>query len=308
MKSKAYLIDDPIDLFYLTGLHMSKGQLLVKKHSARLSVDSRYSEIAQKLIHVTVAPIKWKGEIVGIDENKMTHASFRALKKSGAKPRPMQNPCEALRAQKDQGEIKAVQKSAAVVLKAATYLKGLLKVGITEKEVARLFIQYAQTYAEGPSFAPIVAFGKNGSMPHYTPGDVKLKNHQMVLLDLGVMFDGYASDITRTFPFGEAPKKMADIHALVKKAKDLAISLVKPGVTFKELDQEVRKVFGPLEKYFVHNLGHGIGLEVHENPRAEPFKENMIITIEPGLYLSGIGGVRLEEMVLVTKEGGVVLT
>lgn len=308
MKGEAYLITDPIDLFYLTGLHLSVGQLLIKRRSARLSVDNRYVEMASCLSHVSIGSLKWKGEVVGIDESRMTYGSFCALKKAGAKPKPMENPCRMLRTVKDKTEIEAVKKSADLAVKAAEYLQGILKVGITEEEVARLFIQYAHKYGDGPSFHPIVAFGKNGSMPHYTPQKVKLKNNQMVLLDLGILNNGYASDITRAFPFGSVTKKMSEIHALVKEAKQVAIDLVKPGVTFPELDKEVRKIFGPLEKYFVHSLGHGIGLEVHEPPRKEPFEENMIITIEPGLYLPGVGGVRLEDMVLVTRNGGIILT
>ena len=130
----------------------------------------------------------------------------------------------------------------------------------------------------------------------------------MVLLDLGVMVDHYASDITRMVSFGTLTKKMRDMRNLVEGALNHGISLVKSGMTLKSLEKEVRKYLGEKEKYFVHSIGHGIGIEVHESPRDEVFKENMVITVEPGLYLPGVLGVRLEEMILITKDGGKKLT
>ncbi|MCH9614648.1 MAG: putative peptidase [Chlamydiia bacterium] len=308
LKDDAYYIADPQDLYYLTGLRLSRGELLIKKRSARLSVDGRYQEMASKLEHMTVKPIAWKGESVGVDGELLSYAQFLQLKKAGAKPKNRPNPVRGLRAQKDKSEIAKIKKSATLAVKAYQYAKSLLKEGVEEIQIAKAIIQYAHKHGEGPSFDPIVAFGKNTSMPHYHPGNVKLKKNQMVLLDLGVILDDYCSDITRTFAFGNVTKEMVELRTLVQKAQDRAISLVKPGESLKSLEEEVRKIFGEKEKFFIHSLGHGIGLDVHESPRREPFKENMIITIEPGLYLPNIGGIRLEEMVLITKNGGERLT
>lgn len=308
LKDDAYFISDPQDLYYLTGLRLSRGELLIKKRSARLFVDGRYREMASKLDHVTVKPITWKGEKVGIDANNLSYEQFLALKRAGARAQKSPNPLRILRALKDLEEIAKIRKSAALALKAYEHAKSLLKVGVEEQAIAKAIIQFAYEHGQGPSFDPIVAFGKNTSMPHYHPGKTTLKPNQMVLLDLGVILDDYCSDITRTFAFGTISKEQEALRKLVKKAQDHAISHVKPGVTFKELENDVRKMFGKLEKFFIHSLGHGIGLDVHESPRLERFKENMVITIEPGLYLPNKGGVRLEEMVLVTKNGGEKLT
>ena len=299
------LVEDPTNLYYLTGLNLSKGRLYVSAGQVVLMVDHRYFELASRTVPYEVVP--WgdyflKGK-VAFESDLTTYESYLMLKKAYPHIKGILSPTHEIRAVKDKTELSLLQESATLLNQAYRYIRKKLKVGISEKEISRAFYAYTHQIADGPSFEPIVAFGENGSMPHYRSGNTILKENMAVLLDLGVKHQGYCSDMTRMVTFGVIPKKIEEALKLVKKAKKQAENALAAGGTLGGLQDIAKKALGDQEKYFVHSIGHGIGLDVHELPRKEVFKENMVITIEPGLYYPKIGGVRLEDMYVVTREG-----
>ncbi len=167
-----------------------------------------------------------------------------------------------------------------------------------------------QAGAEGPSFNTIVASGKNGALPHAVPTDKPLGNNSAVTIDMGLIVDGYCSDMTRNFVVGTPDETYRRIHRIVRKAQLAGIAAVKPGVLMKEVDKAARKIIvdSGHGKHFGHALGHGVGLAVHEAPSLSfrsrrKLQPGMIVTVEPGIYVPGWGGVRLENMVVVRKDG-----
>ena len=189
-----------------------------------------------------------------------------------------------------------------------------LRTGITELQVEALikksFIKHGAPIL---SFPPIVAFGKNSAYPHYRAGNQKLKKGDVVLVDIGVVVDKYHSDMTRTFFFGKADPRLIVLDSVVKKAHAAALAVCKKGAKVGDLDEAARKVIqaAGLENLILHSLGHGIGLETHEFPRLKyqgedheaVLSEGMVITIEPGLYLPGVGGIRHEDTIVITQKG-----
>ncbi len=185
---------------------------------------------------------------------------------------------------------------------------------MTELEVARaLEIYCLKNGAEGMSFESIIAFGKNSALPHHHPGNTKLKENDIALFDLGVILNGYCSDMTRVDFVGKGNSTLRKLYDVNRAAQKVALAKCRPGVKLKELDQAARRVMASaeLEELFIHNLGHGVGLEVHESPsisskgidRNVMLEEGMAITIEPGLYLPGKGGVRYEDTIVITAKG-----
>lgn len=322
----AIFVDNPIDLFYLTGMHMSLGHLYISQKSARLFVDGRYKEAAEVQSATQVGNLEEREELAFLkgaktlvfDSNALTYSGFIKLKKKVAKQKvkllPKASPIGPFRMIKDAGEVERMRISAKFAYRAYKYIRSKVKTGVTELELAtslRLFC--LKNGAEGMSFDPIVAFGKNTALPHHHSGKTKCKANDVILFDLGVMLDGYASDMTRVDFIGKTPPKLLQIFEVNKRAQQAALSECRPGVSLKRLDDAARKVMAKanLEKYFIHSLGHGIGLEVHEGPRIKfdgpdrnlKLREGMAITIEPGLYLPGIGGVRYEDTIVITHDG-----
>lgn len=321
---EAYLFEDPHDIFYLTGLDASRALLIVSAKDASLFVDGRYLEAAKALSSFDVLDIKNKESfnlvkksflkdvnILGFDASKTSVERYLDLKETFPYIQAKSNPITELRQIKDEYEIGCFQKSSEILIEAMQFLEKEFKEGVTEKHLSNLLeCKGLELGADKTSFRPIVAFGKNAAMPHYKTGEETLKKNTLILIDAGFMKDGYASDMTRCFFYGEAKqieKKMYDTCLLALKS---VLQKVKAGVEIQELDALAREV---IEKEgfddMPHSLGHGIGLELHEKPiltrkiPSQVLKENMVVTIEPGIYLPGIGGVRLEEMILVTKTG-----
>ncbi|MHB1440468.1 MAG: M24 family metallopeptidase [Cuniculiplasma sp.] len=212
---------------------------------------------------------------------------------------------------KDRDEIKNLKEAAKIASDSISPVHESLKEGVTEKEVAaRVVYEMMKNGADGPSFSTIVAFGENASQPHYSPGVRKLKKSDGVLIDYGALYNGYCSDVTRTVNFGKASEEMKEVYEIVFKAQSESMKLIKEGANGKDVDIKARNVIDST-KYkgrFIHSLGHGIGLDVHDHSALSytldfPLKENMTITNEPGIYLPGKLGVRIEDDVLVTKNG-----
>jgi len=254
---------------------------------------------------------KRAGKKVEFEENHLTVEDLRLWKKRlpGVNFSPMKNPIEDLRLLKDQEEIKNLKKSQLINEETLKRIKNLLKKGQTELEIAWLIkIIGHELGADDISFEPIVAFGPHSATPHHQNSTAKFKPGDVVLIDMGMKVKGYCSDMTRTFFTKTPTAEQALVYNEVLKSQEVAIRALKAGVKCAKLDELSRKSMGPFAEHFGHSLGHGIGLDVHEAPNlssrsTDTLKENMIVTVEPGIYLPGKFGVRIEDMGRVTKTG-----
>jgi len=328
------ILDDPISLIYLTGLHLSYGKIFITKERVKLFVDGRYIQAAKKNEDLEVGLIGEKALVdfivenkiknVAFDSNIVTYYSFEKLNTFVQKIKskypmdiqliPQLNPLRDFRLIKDLDEIAILKRAAALNWKGFEHVCLLLKEGVTEKEMALEFEMFVRRNgADSLAFDPIVSFGKNSAMPHYVPSNTKLKLNDIVLLDIGVRIENYHSDMTRVIFFGKASAELEKMYSITKRAQANALSLCKPGTKLKDLDLAAREIFiqEDCEKDYLHSLGHGVGLEIHEYPRIKfdtedkdvILKPGMVITIEPGIYVADIGGVRYEDTILITNEG-----
>jgi Xaa-Pro aminopeptidase len=330
---EALLIEQPLSLGYLTGLHLSAGQLLLTSREALLLVDGRYTEAASRQHHVAVGAlhvdqlrqwcqdqgVKRLGFIADHTSVARWQQLERQLEPHAIALQPIADLVMQLRLIKDDQEISALRKAAQLTVAGIRFAESLLEEGVREDQVAlEMEIFWRRAGGQRLAFDPIIAFGPNSSMPHYRAGFTQLGQHDAVLIDAGVVIDGYHGDCTRFFPRHQCPPQLQLACNAVAEAQQKAIQAVRPGVALGELDAIARRSLRghQLEPYFTHSLGHGIGLEIHEPPRLKedgPDREilcqaGMVFTIEPGVYLPGIGGVRLEETVLVTDSGCEILT
>ncbi|SCA63704.1 Xaa-Pro dipeptidase [Chlamydiales bacterium SCGC AG-110-P3] len=328
------IIDDTTDLYYLTGLSLSLGRLLVTQRLARLFVDGRYYETATKQAPcpVTLSPPttlfdaleKTKISSLGFDAAITTVQDLSALRKGVARVRrargspvtlkPLTAPVAPLRMYKDASELRILRKAARLGNSGFEHVKTLLKEGVTEAEVAaKLEIFWLQQGGQSLAFEPIIAFGANSSKPHYSPGKTRLRLGQPILVDIGVTVDHYHSDMTRVLFYGTPKPIMKRVYHAVLEAQTAALALCRPGTSIADLDKTAREVLAThdLGDKFTHSLGHGIGLQVHEQPgirqspttRKQRLAPGMVITIEPGAYLPNVGGVRIEDTVIITEQG-----
>lgn len=322
------LIESPVDLFYLLGLPLSLGSLLVTHKGFCLFVDGRYTQVAKENSPVEVRALEDKEltrfleathvKRLGFDSQFTTVDRLSKIEKLSPCV-PLSHPLKSMRAIKDLKEQQLLRKSALLLNKGFKHIAGKLKTGMTEEQLALEFeIFCLQNGAEKLSFESIIAFGAHSAMPHYRSGKGKLKPGDLVLIDIGVVYHSYCSDMTRVLFWKKPQPEMKRLLDIVKEAQRAAIAQCAPGVTLSTLDIAARAVMKRenLEEYFVHNLGHGIGLQVHEFPRVGVktldkdllLEPGMVITIEPGLYLPGKGGARFEDMILITEQGHKKLT
>ncbi len=216
------------------------------------------------------------------------------------------------RAIKTEEEIQKIANAQIIAQKSLQAVVSIIKPGITERDVAaELLYSMQKLGAEGASFDTIVAFGENSALPHHKTGDKKLEKNDLILIDMGARADGYCSDMTRTFCLGEPRDELKLMHSIVLEAQLYALENIKAGMTGKEADSFAREyiISKGYGDYFGHSLGHGVGVEIHEAPRLSSvsddiLKPNMIVTCEPGIYIEGLGGVRIED-ILVVKEDGI---
>jgi Xaa-Pro aminopeptidase len=325
----ALIIENTTDLHYLTGLQLSAGTLLIsKKTGACLFVDGRYFEACRKKAPCDVILSSEKAlsdylkkrksiHTIAFDSRSTTYQRFLALRKTlraiDRSLTPIDQPIKLLRALKESQELAALRRAANLGSQGFDFVVSKLRTGITEIELARqLEIFWLQKGGEGLAFEPIIAFGPNSALPHYRAGTTRLKKGQPVLIDIGVTLGKYHSDMTRVVFFGKPNPKLAKIYEIVRGGQQAALDQCRPGITAQELDNVARsyiKKAGYGEK-FSHGLGHGVGLEVHElpvisyaNPKKTVLEPGMAITIEPGIYIPGLGGVRIEDTVLITGKG-----
>ncbi|NGX55930.1 MAG: Aminopeptidase YpdF [Candidatus Anoxychlamydiales bacterium] len=329
-----FLLDDQTSILYLTGLKISFGKIIISKNESILFTDNRYFEGIRNISSMKVEIFSknkvfeflkknlQNKNILAVDNTKFTIESFEKLKQFLNEIKrdinieiiATKNPIYDLRAIKDIDEINIMKKAASITWEGFKHLCNSLKENMTEKDLALDFeIFVRQNFAEKLSFDPIVAFGKNSAIPHHRISNTKLKLNDIILLDLGVVYENYCSDFTRVIFFGNPDPKLEEIYNITKKAQLKAISICKPGVSIRALDIEARKVFieNNVEDLFIHGLGHGVGLDIHEFPKVSKdgldkdviLKKSMVITIEPGLYIPNLGGVRYEDIIHITQDG-----
>lgn len=258
-----------------------------------------------------------EGTRVGVEADEVTLARFARLEAIAGPVRlvPVRGVVEDLRVTKDEDEVGRIAEAAAIADRALARVLADGVVGRREVEVASALVSaMVDEGAEGPSFDPIVAAGPNGALPHAIPTREPIPADTLLTIDMGARYRGYCSDMTRTFATGTPPAELLEAYGATMRAQRLACQAVRPGITGRELDEVARASLAGegLGERFVHGLGHGVGLQIHERPgirrtAEETLVAGMVITIEPGVYLEGVGGVRIEDLVLVTEDGGRVL-
>ena len=328
---EAFLILDFKNIRYLTGFTGSDGALVVGAGKPALLVDGRYVTQAaeqapgarvvlyrDKVSGIAEALSAGGVEQVGFEPAVATVELLNSLRRKSKKVRwkPLQRELGAIRAVKDAGEIKLIRRAIRIAAGALRSTLERIRPGVSERDIA-IELEYAMRSmgAEAPSFDTIIASGANSALPHARPGSRKIRPGDFVVIDYGAVWRGYHSDETCTFAVGGAGRRHEKIYGVVKEAHDRALEAVSPGVACRDVDAAARGViekagYGP---FFSHGTGHGVGLDVHEAPRLSTLsdavlEQGMVITIEPGIYLPGFGGVRIEDTVLVEKGGARVLT
>ena len=319
---EALLVTRLVNVRYLTGFTGSNAQLLLRPDDAVLFTDGRYDEQSRHevpdlrrviyLKKMTEAVAKETPRLrLGFEARGLLYDTFRLLEESlEAELVPLTDTVEQLRWVKDADEIRLLEAAQAVTDEAFEVVVGKLAEGVTERDVA-LELEHAMRAAgaERVGFDAIVAFGPSAAEPHHHPTHRPLARGDVVKIDFGCVVDGYHSDMTRTVAFGDPGERMREIHEVVRRAQQAGIDAVRAGVEGAEPDRIAREVirgagFGEL----VHSLGHGVGLEIHEGPTLrrgseEVLPEGAAVTVEPGIYLPGEGGIRIEDTVIVGGDG-----
>jgi Xaa-Pro dipeptidase len=279
------------------------------KHDPNVTVHQAERDGVEPL----VAKLLGSAKKVGLNYSELTHAWYERLKK--ASPSTTWSDCsEAIRkarATKDANEVERLRKAAEIGSIVGREIPSLLRTGITELELAsEIEYRMNRAGASGRSFATIVAFGPHGAEPHYAPGATKLVPGSSIVCDYGAFHRRYASDITRSFRFGPTDPEMKDVHLTVEKAQQAALAAIRPGVPAKDVHNAAAAVIdaSPYKGRLIHGVGHSIGLAVHDGwyygPKIDdPLVEGMAFTVEPGIYLPGKGGVRIEDDIIVTRTG-----
>ncbi len=250
---------------------------------------------------------------IGFDPNQLPYAFGQSLAKMGFVEAP--GLITELRAIKDAFEIKRLRAANHLAARGAEFVRKRLKPGKREKHISADLAHFFNIEGDGIAFDLIIAGGANGAFPHHITSDYKLRNGEAVICDIGATWEGYRSDLTRTFPLGRMPDAFTRVFRIVEKSQKDGIRHVKPGVTAGSVDDVCRRVINDsgYGKTFVHSTGHGVGIDIHEHPRIGPgakekLEAGMVVTVEPGIYLPGKFGVRIEDTLLVTKRGSDLLT
>lgn len=327
----AFLVKKGANIRYLSGFTSEDAHLFITSDQAYLVTDFRYYEQAERqapafeLFKVAKPLPEALSDLVretgvarlAFESPSVTYAQYQELAGiEGLTPVPVKGWVEEQRAVKTQEEIALIRRAVAIGDAAIAALPALLRPEMTEKELAWELEVFIRTHgADDIGFPIIVAGGPNGAMPHAVPSDRVLVAGEPIVLDFGAQVDGYRSDLTRTVCIGQPDDRFREIHAIVLAAQQKAESGLRPGLLGKEADALARQVItdAGYADAFGHGLGHGVGLEIHERPSAGPrsddtLEADMLVTVEPGIYLPGWGGVRIEDLVLITDSGAEVLT
>jgi Xaa-Pro aminopeptidase len=319
------LVSNPVNVRYLTGFASSNAALLVEPERVRLFSDFRYAEAARAVEGVEFVETKrslvaalaelLEGK-VGFEADAVSYTAWETLKAGGLALVPRRGLVEALRAVKDEGELDATRHAGEITSEAYARFAEERFVGRTERDLAwRLDGLFHELGAQAPAFETIVASGPNGARPHARPTDREIGAGETVVIDAGAMVAGYCADCTRTFATGPLPDELKDAYAACLEGQLAGLEAVRAGVTGVDADAAAREKIeaAGLGEKFGHGLGHGVGLEVHEAPRlsresTDTLAAGNVVTVEPGVYLEGLGGIRIEDLVIVTENGAEVLT
>lgn len=341
----AFFITNPKNIFYLTGFigispQERESSLLVTKEQSYLFVPAMYEEQARRAIQQSTLSncemivdheryglltsfVRYINETdtVLVESNNLTLAEFEKIQNTTkTKLQPEKFLIEQSRIIKDEQEIQFLQKACEITDQTFNAIVKLLQntdyTQITEMDIADYMrVTSRELGAHGFGFDPIIASGAGAAQPHYFTSIKKLEKNNCLLLDFGFVFNGYTADLTRTIFLGKAPEEFKKMYSLVKECNETCIQACKNGITTKALHSLSSQFFKEknIEKYYLHSLGHGVGLDVHEAPSVGMNNEiilepNMIITIEPGLYFENKFGIRIEDVILVKKDGAVVLS
>ncbi len=331
------LLDEKVDGLLLTSRYarhygaqydIAEGVAVVSRKGCRYFTDSRYIEDAQNglqgfevllmdksnnyMKRINDAIADFGITTLGFEEAYLTVAEFMGYEKElKAKLVPFHKEISSFRSVKEEWELERMRKAQEITDKAFTDILGRIQVGMTEKELAaELIYCLYKNGGEGLSFAPIVVSGPNTSLPHGVPGERRIEKGDFVTMDFGVLYQGYCSDMTRTVAVGYATEEMQKVYNTVLKAQCAGIAASKPGMLGREIDAVARQIIteAGYGQYFGHGYGHCLGLEVHENPRCAPagetpMEKGMVSSAEPGIYLPGKFGVRIEDCIIFTEDG-----
>ncbi len=324
---KVYLVTSQNNLFYLTGVELCGYWLLVSKKEVIFIAPPLMKEqleylfgtsrlyCAEKLHLAYLTALKENRISCSlVDHGELSVALFNLLGKSSRILIDKENILAALRQIKTTEEIEIIRENQKVTKAAIRHASRFLKQGVTERKVASIILEYFLKNKGKPAFEPIVAFGANSAFPHHVTGGTRLKKNDVALIDAGFRRNGYCSDLTKTFILGKINSRKKKVFSIVCSAQKKAVASVKAGISCKEVDSAARREIARngFEAQFIHSTGHGVGLDVHEKPfisghSGEKLRENSVVTIEPGIYLKGEFGVRLEEIVVCKKNSCEVL-
>jgi len=321
---QAMLVSSLSNVRYLCGFSGSSGTMLVTRKSAWFFTDFRYKEQTKQEVRGCRSRILSRGlfadfpveyirgvKRLGVEQDHMNIATFKLLRKrlKGPKLVPARDLVLRLRRTKDKTEVALIRKAQAVTDSVFRWLLDNTRPGVTERELGAEIEYRFKRHGES-AFPPIAASGPNSALPHASPSDRRLRRGDAVTFDMGCRRDGYCSDMTRTFFLGKPNDDLRQVYLIVAEAQKRALAGIRPGASCAEVDALARDYirdegYGP---YFGHGLGHGVGLLVHEQPglshkSKDKLAEGDVVTVEPGIYLPGLGGVRIEDMVLVTRNG-----
>ena len=324
--AEGLLVSDPFNLRWLSGFTGGEALLLFGGKRRLLLADSRYTAQAQaeapdfEVILYTRRPeevaawaVKLSLRRLAFEPEGLTHGRFLELRRAARRTKliPLAGTLKSLRARKSAAEVRSIARAARIAREALEECLPRLRPGMREREFAALLEMKMRERGSGPApFETIVASGPRGALPHGSASERRMKKGELVTIDFGAIDGGYQSDQTVTVALGRPRPELARIYEVVREAQSRALRLIRPGAVCKEVDAAARdyirdRGFGD---YFGHGLGHGVGLETHEEPvlniRSETaLAAGMVVTVEPGIYLPGLGGVRIEDMALVTVRG-----
>ena len=329
----ALLLTSVYNRLYAAQYRVAEGVAVVTREGAYYFTDGRYIEAAEKnlkgftvrMTHPGSSEIERINEVIGehtikklgFEENDMTYGDYLRYNEAlHAVLVPMQAKIDAFRATKEPWEIELMRKAQAITDQTFSELCKIIQAGMTEKELeAELLYRLYKHGAEGPSFDPIVVSGPNTSLPHGVPGERKLEFGDFITMDFGCIYGGYCSDMTRTVALGFVSEEMDKVYKTVLKAQLAGIAATKAGVAGRDIDGTARKVIADAGygDYFGHGYGHSLGILIHEAPNAntrndQPMPAGAVVSAEPGIYLPGKFGVRIEDVTVITETGCEVLT
>lgn len=323
----ALLVSQPQNRRYLSGFSGSAGWLLISSQKALLAVDFRYVEQAKleapnfEVVHIKGEPLNWLPELavslevkkIGFESSYVPYASYQkihtALRKHGVKFVPTNNMVESLRTIKDEVEIKYITEAAALADNAFNHAISIIRPGVKETEIAWEVEKFLREHgSETLPFDVIVASGPNSALPHARASERAIQENEPIVIDLGARVKGYCSDMTRTIVLNNGDERFFRIYDIVLGAQLTALTTITVGMTGEEADRLARTVIeeAGYGDNFGHALGHGVGLEPHESPRLAPsscdrIENNMVFTIEPGIYIPGWGGIRVEDTIIIDQ-------